>query len=79
MVAPPLASTAEGEFAMQRGLTSDKVSLNSVMDDVLFFSNIEQVYEPIARENEDLISTVYSGTESGLLISYDKWSNLSAV
>ncbi|MBQ9359906.1 MAG: GGDEF domain-containing protein [Lachnospiraceae bacterium] len=76
---PPLTTIPKGEYAMTRGFTSDKITVGSVKDDILFFSNIEQVYEPIARENDGLISTVYLGTKSGLLASYDKWSYLSAV
>lgn len=67
------------EYEMTRMLASEKVSAEDLRDEILFFSNLEQVWGPIAKENEDLITTVYAGTTNGLLPSYDRWGFLSAV
>ena len=67
------------EYMLTRLFANESVTMEKVEDEVLFFSNLEQVWEPIAKENEDLITTVYAGTKNGLLTSYDRWSYLSAV
>ena len=65
------------EYALTRAFASDKLTAEELKDEILFFSNLELIWEPIAKENEDLITTIYTGTKSGLLTSYDRWSYLS--
>ena len=73
------ASTGEGVYAMQSAFASEDYDLDQYRDEMYFFSHLETIMEPMAKENEERISTIYMGTKSGLLISYDKWSTLSAV
>ena len=73
------ASTGEGVYAMQSAFASEDYDLDSYMDEMYFFSHLEDILAPIAQNNEEEISTIYLGTKSGMLISYDKWSTLSAV
>ena len=73
------ASTGEGVYALQSGFASDDYDLDSYHDEMYFFSHLESILDPLAKENEDEISTIYLGTKSGMLISYDKWSSLSPV
>ncbi len=73
----PLASTPEGEYAMQLGYAREDTDRAVARNDMYFFSNLEKVWQPIAMENDGLINTLYVGTDSGLLVSYDKWSYLS--
>ena len=65
------------EYALTRAFASEETDPEDFTDQLLFFSNLEQIWEPIARGNENLISTVYAGTKDGLLSSYDRWSYLS--
>jgi diguanylate cyclase (GGDEF)-like protein len=76
----PRKSTPKNAYAMQV-LYADKSFLQNAetRDDLYFFSHLEGVWDPIVRENEDLISTVYAGTRTGIIPSYDRWSYLSAV
>ena len=67
------------EFALTRVLASEKIKAKDLEDEILLFSNIEEIWDPMAHENDGLITTIYAGTKSGLLTSYDKWSYLSAV
>lgn len=67
------------EFALTRAFTNEKTKEKDLHNDILFFSNVEQIWDPVAHENDGLITTIYAGTKSGLLTSYDKWSYLSAV
>ncbi len=77
---PPLKSTPKDAFAMST-LYVDKSTVQSAeaRNDIFFFSHLEEVMSPIARENEGLIDTIYVGTRSGVLPAYDKWSYISAV
>jgi len=65
------------EYALTRGFTSEDLSAQDFREELLFYSNLEPIWDPIARENENLITTVYAGTKDGLLVSYDRWSYLS--
>ncbi|HBC70275.1 MAG TPA: hypothetical protein DCZ56_08080 [Sutterella sp.] len=80
IIYPPLKSTPKNAFAMT-ALYVDKDTVQSAeaRDDIFFFSHLEEVLDPIARENDGLIDTIYVGTRSGVLPSYDKWSYLTAV
>ncbi len=65
------------EYALTRGFARKDMNADDFREELLFFSNLEQVLAPIAKSNENLITTVYAGTTSGLLTSYDRWSYLS--
>ena len=74
MIEPPADNH---EYALTRGFVSDNITKDDVIGEIRFFSNLERIWEPLAKENEDLISTIYLGTRSGLLVSYDRYSYLS--
>lgn len=65
------------EYEFTRMLANEEIDVESLADELRFFSNIEQILEPIAKDNENLVSTVYLGSTEGLLTSYDRWSYLS--
>ena len=71
------APTDTREYMLTRAFASADLSEDDLRDEILFFSNIEKIWAPIARENEGLISTMYIGTKNGLLVSYDRYSYLS--
>ncbi len=75
----PRAETGEGVYALQSAYYSEDADPASYHDEMYFLSHLERIMDSIARENEDVISTVYLGTTDGLLVSYDRWSVLSAV
>lgn len=67
------------EYALTRAFATKAQTEEKLDNEIRFFSNLEQIWEPIAKENENLITTVYAGTKNGLLTSYDRWSYMSAV
>lgn len=67
------------EFALTRAFANEKIKANDLEDEIRLFSNVEEIWDPMAHENDGLITTIYAGTKNGLLTSYDKWSYLSAV
>lgn len=66
-------------YELTRGLATEDLFVADFEDQMRFFSNLEHIWEPITRENEGLITTLYVGSKEGLLTSYDRWSFLSAV
>ena len=77
MVYPPSSSTPKDVYEITRLLTTPEHSAEELKDEILFYSNLKDVLDPIAKENDGVISTIYLGTRFGLMISYDKYSYLS--
>ena len=65
-----------GIWAMQLLLASGETPYEALRDESRLLGNMEDVFVPIV-ENNDNISTIYLGTESGLMASYDPYSNPS--
>jgi len=63
-----------GIWAMQRTLANPSVAYGDVLDESRVFGNMEDVFRPIV-ENNDNIATIYLGTENGLMVSYDTYSD----
>ena len=66
-----------GIWAMQRTLCSEEVDYTSIQDESALLGNIEDIFAPYTRHNEN-ISTIYLATESGLMVSYDPYSDTAA-
>ena len=77
----PRATTGRNEYAMTIGVRTEEYDLSDpvIKDENRFFSNLEKVLEPIVKKNDGLISTSYLGTETNILVSYDKYSYLSPI
>ncbi len=67
-----------GVFSIQRGLRTEDIKYEDVADEVKLLGNLEQVFRPVIRANSDVITTIYAGTESGVMIAYDKDADSSA-
>ena len=63
-----------GIWAMQRTLANPSVSYGNVLGESRVLGNMEDVFKPII-ENNDNIATIYLGTEKGLMVSYDIYSD----
>ena len=63
-----------GIWAMQRTLANPSVSYGNVLGQSRVLGNMEDVFKPII-ENNDNIATIYLGTEKGLMVSYDIYSD----
>ena len=73
-VPPPSGSE---EFELYRIFASSKLTETGLGREIRFFSNLEPLWDPIARENSDLVTSIYVGTKSGLLLCYDRYSRLA--
>lgn len=75
---PPPNPSNTGTLAMQRTLANDTVSMDKVGEEVRLLGAIEDVFAPLMNAHSDVITTIYIGTENGVLLSYDKNSDLSS-
>lgn len=62
-----------GKWIMQRILAEEKISYEDVRDENCMLGNLEDTFRSIT-ENGSNIATIYIGTETGLLLSYDAGS-----
>lgn len=76
-VLPPDAKN-DGIVTMQRAFADESVSIDDVRGEVGLLGNMEDVFAPVVEENANEITTVYIGTESGVLLSCDIYSGLSS-
>ena len=74
-VLPPDAKNA-GKFSMQRYLTTENISIDSIKNELSLLGNLEQIWNPVISANREMITTIYIGTESGFMISYDPNADL---
>ena len=74
-VLPPDAANA-GICTMQRYMADADVSVEDTAQERALLGNLEQVWAPVFSGSGDIITTIYVGTESGFLLSYDERSDL---
>jgi sigma-B regulation protein RsbU (phosphoserine phosphatase) len=65
-----------GVLSMQRYLRDESVSPEAVLPQINLLGNLVNVFDPVMKENSDVITTIYIGTEQGFLISYDDRADL---
>ncbi len=75
-VLPPDTANA-GVYTMQRSLARQDVAPGDIMAEAALLGNTEQVFAPVVAAAPDTIATIYLGTETGLMISYDPYSAAS--
>ncbi|MCF0132831.1 MAG: SpoIIE family protein phosphatase [Blautia sp.] len=75
-VQPPKEEN-EGKWALQRSLAEESISYEDVRVENCAYGNMESIFRSIV-DNVGNVATVYLGTESGLLISYDPYSGDAA-
>ena len=74
-VLPPSKANA-GVFVLQRGFVSEDVGLEDVRGEMELMSNVEQVFQPVLLTSRQQVATIYLGTESGFMLSYDASSDV---
>lgn len=77
-VKAPQPDTKKDEYAIQSTYTREDADPQDYLDDLYFFSHLESIFEPFAKDNSDEVSTVYIGTRDGLMVAYDKYSYMVA-
>ncbi len=74
-VLPPDAAN-QGVLTMQRYLRDNSVQIEDVQRELMLMGNLEPLWNAAMAQNENIITTIYIGTESGLHIAYDPSSEL---
>ncbi len=67
-----------GKWAMQRSLEDESVTYASVREENMLLGNLEDLFAPIVQSNPEVLS-LYIGTEDGLLVSYDIYSDYALI
>ena len=73
-VLPPDNKNA-GKLVLMRDFANDNISLSDVKDEIGLLGNVEPMFASAMSVDGDIITTIYLGTESGVMISYDKYSD----
>ncbi|MBR6323502.1 MAG: hypothetical protein IKR62_00865, partial [Victivallales bacterium] len=75
-VLPPDASK-KGVYSMQRYPVSKDIRLTAIEDELALLGNLESLWLPMMKMDGAMITTIYVGTKSGFLISYDKNADIA--
>ena len=73
-VLPPDNKNA-GKLVLMRDFANDNIRLPDVKDEIGLLGNVEPMFASAMSVDGDIITTIYLGTESGVMISYDKYSD----
>ena len=74
-VLPPDMANAD-TLAMQRYLRDPSVTLEDIRWEMELFSNLQPDWNSSMIRNADVLTTIYLGTESGLMVDYDDNSEM---
>ena len=66
-----------GKWTMQLLLENESLDYEKMLPEIMLLGNMEDVFSPIVDSYEN-ITTIYIGTEDGIMVSYDKDSQLAA-
>ena len=75
-VLPPDTSK-KGVLSMQRYPATKDIKIDTISDELALFGNLESIWHPMMELDGEMITTIYVGTESGFLISYDKNADIA--
>ncbi len=73
---PPLDANNAGKLVMQRVPATEDVDQSVIDEEALLLSNIEQILYPVMSDEDNVIATVYLGTENGQILCYDTQSDI---
>lgn len=73
-VLPPDNKNA-GKLVLMRDFANENIRLSDVADEIGLLGNVEPMFESAMSVDGDIITTIYLGTKSGVMISYDKYSD----
>ncbi len=66
----------ESKFTMQRYLANKNIELSAIHDEIKLLGNLEYAFRPVITADQEMITSIYIGTESGFMLSYDNRSDL---
>ena len=66
-------------YCMQRNLVDKSYRVENIKNELSLLANIETLWSNMMELEGKTISTIYAGTESGFLLSYDKYVSMADV
>lgn len=66
-------------YCMQRNLVNKNYHIEDLKKELSLLANIETLWSNMMQLEGNTVSTIYAGTESGFLISYDKYVSMADV
>ncbi len=60
-----------GILAMQR-ILAPSADVKALSGEISLMGNLRQIWDPVIRANDKVITTIYVGTKTGAMIAYDK-------
>ena len=75
-VLPPIKANG-GILAMQRSLLDESVKIENIRKEMELLGNVESVWASAMHINRSIFNTIYLGTKSGFMLSYDTNSDMS--
>ena len=69
-VEPPREAN-RGVIVLQRSLKNPDIKIEDIYDELGLLASVSPFWDTVLRNNQNLIGTIYAGTESGFLMSYD--------
>ena len=75
-ILPPRKANG-GILTMQRSLRDESVKIDDVKSEMELLGNVKAAWSPEMRINRSILTTIYLGTENGLMIGYDTNSDLT--
>lgn len=73
-VLPPDKENA-GQLVLQRILANESVSFADVQEEMELLANAGTVFQAVMESNGNTVENIYFGTESGVLVCYDTYSD----
>ena len=73
-VLPPRMEN-DGVLTMQRTVLRKGFDVSGVIDEISLLGNLRQEWYPVMREEEGIVTVIYAGTKSGVMLTYDKNSS----
>lgn len=64
------------KLTMQRYLANKNIALADIHDEIRLLGNLEYVFRPVITAEKEMITSIYIGTESGFMLSYDSRADL---
>ena len=76
-VIPPASMENTNRYAMQRTLRSRDVAFEDIEEDLLLLGLVEHLWRPFLLHDSRSVLSIYYGMESGVVISYDRYSQVA--
>lgn len=72
-------TSIKDEYSLQRTILNKNIDLNEISSEMGSLANIVAYWDVLLREEGQTIASIYFGTESGFMLSYDKFASFTEI